>query len=133
MKKIFLITPFLLTACAVGPDYKRPDAPTSAEFKEANDAWKQAQPRDEIARGTWWEIFGDPLLNELVAKVEVSNQTLAASEAQFRQAQAAINAARAPFFPSLDGNASNPEKARTYGEAVKLLSHLAARLIGKET
>lgn len=34
---------------------------------------------------------------------------------------------------ALDGNASNPEKAKTYGEAVKLLSHLAARLIDKET
>ncbi|ESY79096.1 aminoglycoside phosphotransferase [Mesorhizobium sp. LNHC221B00] len=33
---------------------------------------------------------------------------------------------------ALDGNASNPEKARTYGEAVKLLSHLAAKLIDKE-
>ncbi|RUX07885.1 MAG: phosphotransferase family protein [Mesorhizobium sp.] len=33
---------------------------------------------------------------------------------------------------ALDGNASNPEKARTYGEAVKLLSHLAAKLIDKQ-
>ncbi|MGX7874873.1 phosphotransferase family protein [Mesorhizobium sp. ORM6] len=33
---------------------------------------------------------------------------------------------------ALDGNASNPEKAKTYGEAVKLLSHLATRLIGKQ-
>ncbi|WP_027056700.1 phosphotransferase [Mesorhizobium erdmanii] len=33
---------------------------------------------------------------------------------------------------ALDGNASNPEKARTYGEAVKLLSHLAARLIDRQ-
>jgi aminoglycoside phosphotransferase (APT) family kinase protein len=33
---------------------------------------------------------------------------------------------------ALDGNASNPEKARTYGEAVKLLSRLAAELIGKQ-
>ncbi|MER8627660.1 phosphotransferase family protein [Mesorhizobium sp. M1143] len=32
---------------------------------------------------------------------------------------------------ALDGNASNPEKARTYGEAVKLLSHLAAKLIDR--
>jgi len=106
MRRIFFAGLAFLCGCAVGPDYKRPDAPSSAEFKEANDAWKQAQPRDEIARGTWWEIFGDPLLNELVAKVDVSNQSLAASEAQFRQAQAAINVARAPFFPTLDGNAS---------------------------
>lgn len=33
---------------------------------------------------------------------------------------------------ALDGNASNPEKAKTYGEAVKLLSHLAARLIDEQ-
>ena len=33
---------------------------------------------------------------------------------------------------ALDGNASNPEKAKTYGEAVKLLSRLAAKLIDKE-
>ena len=33
---------------------------------------------------------------------------------------------------ALDGNASNPEKAKTYGEAVKLLSHLASKLIDKE-
>jgi aminoglycoside phosphotransferase (APT) family kinase protein len=36
------------------------------------------------------------------------------------------------FKRALDGNASNPEKARTYGEAVKLLSRLAAKLIDKE-
>lgn len=36
------------------------------------------------------------------------------------------------FKRALDGNASNPEKARTYGEAVKLLSHLAVKLIDKE-
>ncbi|MEI9419890.1 phosphotransferase family protein [Mesorhizobium sp. Cs1299R1N1] len=34
---------------------------------------------------------------------------------------------------ALDGNASNPEKAKTYGEAVKLLSHLAAELIEKQS
>ena len=37
------------------------------------------------------------------------------------------------FKRALDGNASNPEKAKTYGEAVKLLSHLAAKLIDKQT
>ncbi|MFD2057193.1 phosphotransferase family protein [Mesorhizobium calcicola] len=36
------------------------------------------------------------------------------------------------FKRALDGNASNPEKAKTYGEAVKLLSHLAAKLIDEE-
>ncbi len=96
----------VLSGCAVGPDYKRPDAPSSAEFRESGEQWKTAEPRDEIARGKWWEIFGDPQLNELVEKVQVSNQSLAASEAQFRQAEAAITVARGAFFPAVDANAS---------------------------
>jgi NodT family efflux transporter outer membrane factor (OMF) lipoprotein len=96
----------LLAACAAAPDYKRPAAPASAEFKETPGAWKQAQPRDEIARGKWWEMFGDPQLNALVEKIDVSNQTLAAAEAQYRQAQAAARAARAALFPEVDANLS---------------------------
>lgn len=34
---------------------------------------------------------------------------------------------------ALDGNASNPEKARTYGQAVRLLAGLAKEAINKET
>jgi aminoglycoside phosphotransferase (APT) family kinase protein len=37
------------------------------------------------------------------------------------------------FKRALDGNASNPEKAKTYGEAVKLLAGLAVKLIDKGT
>jgi NodT family efflux transporter outer membrane factor (OMF) lipoprotein len=106
MKGVFFAGVVFLCGCAVGPDYERPAAVVSDSFKETPQNWKEAQPRDEIARGAWWEIFGDPQLSELVAKIEVSNQSLAASEAQFRQATAAVGIARAPFFPSVDANAS---------------------------
>ena len=106
MKSSCALLVFLLFGCAVGPDYERPAAVTAEEYKETPGAWKEAQPRDEIARGKWWELFGDAELNALAERIDVSNQSLAASEAQFRQAQAAVNVARAPFFPSLDGNAS---------------------------
>jgi NodT family efflux transporter outer membrane factor (OMF) lipoprotein len=106
MKQIAPLLLGFLAACAVGPDYERPAAVVSDVYKETPQAWKEAQPRDEIARGAWWEIFGDPQLNELVVKIDVSNQSLAASEAQFRQATAAIGIARAPFFPSVDANVS---------------------------
>jgi NodT family efflux transporter outer membrane factor (OMF) lipoprotein len=106
MKGFFLITSVLVAGCAVGPDYERPSSALGEEFKETPGPWKEAQPRDEIARGKWWELFGDAELNALVEKIDVSNQSLAASEAQFRQAQAAVSVARGPFFPSVDGNAS---------------------------
>jgi NodT family efflux transporter outer membrane factor (OMF) lipoprotein len=94
-----------LAACTVGPNYVRPTADVPAAFKETQD-WKTAQPRDQELRGEWWEAFNDPLLNTLMGEVSVSNQNLAQAAAQFRQARALVQAARAGYFPSVSGGAS---------------------------
>jgi len=65
-----------------------------------------AQPNDDISRGQWWEIFGDPQLNALQEQVDVSNQTLAIAEAQLRSARAAITVARSALFPTVNVGAS---------------------------
>ena len=95
----------LLSACAVGPDYVRPTVESPTAFKEL-DGWKPAQPRDLEIRGKWWEAFGDPLLNSLEDQVDISNQNLAQAEAQYRQARALVQSARASYFPVVTGNAS---------------------------
>ena len=95
----------LLTACAVGPDYKRPDTEVPQQYKEAGD-WKVANPSDAIARGKWWEIFNDPQLNALEEQVAAANQNIAVAEAQYRQAQALVQSAQASFFPTLGPSAS---------------------------
>ncbi len=93
----------VLAGCTVGPDYVRPEVETPAAFKEG---WKQAEPRDHENRGKWWEAFADPLLNGLQEQVDISNQNLAKAEAQFRQASALVEAARATYFPTLTGGIS---------------------------
>ena len=95
----------LLTACAVGPDYVRPTLDAPVAFREG-EGWKQAQPRDQEFKGKWWEAFNDPLLNSLTEQVSISNQNLAQSEAQFRQARALVQSARAGYFPTVSGNVS---------------------------
>ena len=95
----------LVTACAVGPDYKRPGAEVPQQYKEAGD-WKVASPNDAMARGKWWEIFNDPQLNALEEQVAAANQNILVAEAQYRQAQALVQSARASFFPTLGANAS---------------------------
>jgi NodT family efflux transporter outer membrane factor (OMF) lipoprotein len=94
-----------LAGCVVGPDYQRPSTVMTPAFKEAH-GWKQAAPADSLARGAWWGLYGDPILDGLEARVAVSNQNLAAAEAAYRQAQAAIGAARAQMFPTLGASAS---------------------------
>jgi NodT family efflux transporter outer membrane factor (OMF) lipoprotein len=95
---------FGLTACAVGPAYEKPIAPESAAFKEAN-GWVSAAPSDTLARGPWWELFGDAELNALAAKVEVSNQNIAASRAGYAQARALVAEQRAALLPAVNLNA----------------------------
>jgi NodT family efflux transporter outer membrane factor (OMF) lipoprotein len=94
-----------LAACALGPDYQRPDAPVPEAFKETA-GWKIAQPSDEIARGAWWKVFDDPRLNDLEEQINISNQTVIGAEAQVRQALALIQAAKASYFPVVTAGAS---------------------------
>jgi len=95
----------LFGGCAVGPDYERPDAEVPQAYKEAG-AWKLAQPQDEASRGKWWEIFKDPQLGALLEQVEISNQNVLASEAQFRRARSLLAASRAGYFPTVTADAS---------------------------
>lgn len=101
------------SACIVGPNYVKPATPVAPSFKEPlppnfkeAKGWKQGEPKDDLHRGKWWEIFSDPALNALEEQIDVSNQTLAAAEAQFRQARAAIRVAHSGLYPVLTGGAS---------------------------
>jgi len=94
-----------LSACAVGPDYHRPDVPLGTAYKEAQ-GWKPAQPADTALRADWWRDYQDPVLDGLMQALLVHNADLAQAEAQYRQAQALLKAARAGFFPTVGANVS---------------------------
>jgi NodT family efflux transporter outer membrane factor (OMF) lipoprotein len=89
-----------LAGCAVGPAYQRPTAPESVAFKEL-EGWVPAAPADALERGPWWQLFGDPVLDSLVAGVEVSNQNVAVAAANYAAARAAVQQQRAALFPSV--------------------------------
>jgi len=92
----------LLAGCTVGPKYARPDVPTAPvdAFKET-DGWKPAQPSDQLLRGKWWEIFGDPQLSALENELTVSNQDLKVANARFVEARAMVHFNRAAQFPTI--------------------------------
>ena len=73
------------------------------QYKDT-DGWKVAQPKDDALRGKWWEIFGDPQLNALEEKVNVSNQNIAAATANFFAARALVKEARSQLFPTVTTN-----------------------------
>ncbi|MGO4468086.1 efflux transporter outer membrane subunit [Pseudoduganella sp. RAF53_2] len=94
-----------MSGCALTPTYEVPKTPQPAAFKEAQ-GWQPAAPADTLQRGPWWQLFGDPQLNELAASVEVNNQNVAAAVAQYAQARAIVAEQRAALFPVVTLNAS---------------------------
>jgi multidrug efflux system outer membrane protein len=107
-----MVIVMVLTGCAVGPDYRRPEATTIPEtYAGPSGEWKIAAPQAHLPKGAWWEIFGDPELNQLVAEATAANQDLKAAAARFEQARAVADVARSGLFPRL-GVAFQPVRQR---------------------
>ena len=108
-----LLTALWLTACTVGPDYKRPDAPVPVAYKELA-GWKPATPSDGTDRGAWWSIYRDPELDRLEREVTISNQNVKSFEAAYRAATALVRETQAGLFPTL-GLTSSATRSRSGG------------------
>jgi NodT family efflux transporter outer membrane factor (OMF) lipoprotein len=98
-----LLATVAVAGCNLAPAYRPPTtvmAPTG--FKEA-PGWATAVPSDAVARGEWWTLFGDDLLDSLATRAEVTNQTVAQFRAAYQAARAVTREERAALFPTLTG------------------------------
>jgi NodT family efflux transporter outer membrane factor (OMF) lipoprotein len=96
------------TGCMVGPNYHRPSAPATPEFKEAA-GWEPAHPADRATpalRAQWWSMFGDSELNTLEAQVAPANQSVKVALSQYEQARAMVQYQRANLYPFLSAGIS---------------------------
>lgn len=121
------IAAMLLVACAVGPDFKRPESPKSMQFTETPVPEKTASADTglgasqrfvpgQLVPGEWWKLFGSEALNRIVQKALAANPDLLAAKAALRQAQENAYAQAGTFLPSVDLNAS-PTREKFNGAA----------------
>ncbi|HEY6333934.1 MAG TPA: efflux transporter outer membrane subunit [Blastocatellia bacterium] len=110
---ILCLGAFIIAGCTVGPKYKKPSVPMTPAYKEPppdsfkeGQGWKTAQPGDDKIKGKWWELFGDPRLNELEDELTVSNQNLRIAQDRFIQARAQIRFNRASLYPTISTSPS---------------------------
>lgn len=107
---------FVLAGCAVGPDYVRPSMDMPVAFKEAghdadepadkpaDSGWKTASPQVIDTHQPWWDAYQDAVLSGLMTQANAANQNLRQAEAQYREARAIADAARANFWPTVGLN-----------------------------
>jgi len=106
---------WVLSACAVGPNFKAPPAPRTpgfvapgqlpAQISAAPAASDQPQRfvEDLDIQGQWWTLFQSPELNALIGRGLANSPTLEAAAAALRQANETLAAQRGAFYPSVSG------------------------------
>src|SRR3984957_15493984 len=94
-----------LAAPPTPPPRKTPIVPTPQAYKEIGP-WTQAQPADRLPRDSWWALYGNAELDDLEKGLIAGNPTLAAAFANYAQARALSDQARAGLFPTLGLSAS---------------------------
>jgi NodT family efflux transporter outer membrane factor (OMF) lipoprotein len=105
-----------VSACAVGPNFKRPTPPDATGYGSASQAQTAAaegadgETQRFIAGmdipNQWWTVFRSPSLNRLVDQALTANPNVGAAQAGLRQAHELYLAQRTSFFPSVQGSFS---------------------------
>ena len=93
----------LLAGCSLVPNLKPFQAQAPEQFKEAPKGAVVSPAHNRSV--AWWTVLNDPVLNDLQTQLLQGNQNLQALSAQNRQARAALAAAQASLWPSLNLNA----------------------------
>jgi len=101
-RSLALACALALAGCAVGPDYERPTMALPEAYTEPNVG------EVVTVRADWWMLYGDPLLNELVAAALERNADIRLAVARIEEADANLRVANAAFLPEIDlgGNAN---------------------------
>lgn len=113
-----LLAAALLGGCAVGPDFQAPaDALPAASLAPRPDAaHPQAAVSPDAVPRAWWSLFGDPVLDSLLAGVWDRNLDLQAASARLAQSRARYGVATAGLYPRVGTSASySRERISEYG------------------
>lgn len=100
-----LLLSCLLSACAVGPDYRPPRVPVPDEWHSQPPAGVRADSTDAPTLAAWWTVLNDPTLNQLVDRALEQNQSVKQAMARVVESRARRNITGASFWPTLGASA----------------------------
>jgi multidrug efflux system outer membrane protein len=96
-----VVLPMFVGACTLGPDYRRP----ALLIPDNHRGVVGAPVTESLADLPWWEVFKDPVLQELIRDALLYNYDLRTAAARVEDARAQIGVARSFFYPQVNFNA----------------------------
>ena len=115
-----VIAAFLSGCQSIWPDYSRPKVAVPANYSETTDQVKD-QANSTISN-TWWTLYQDQTLNDLVAKALVNNTDIKLAAARIEEADAVMREVGAALFPEVDLDASGTRSRVTEAGAFPVFS-----------
>ena len=106
LRSVFPLLGFAIVSCAVGPNFERPVVETPAVYRGAEEKAPEVVPLESdkaqsLADLPWWEIFEDPVLDDLLRSALEQNLDLEMALARTEQARQLVIATRSGLFPKL--------------------------------
>jgi multidrug efflux system outer membrane protein len=87
----------MLASCVQGPDYARPEVSTPTQFRSPI----ALQEASSIADAPWWQVFNDPVLQDLINRALQANPDVAMAAARVDQARALVGVAKSEALPQI--------------------------------
>ncbi len=112
----------LLSACTVGPNYKRPSVAVPENYRDAIVPPETPSIAPSIGKEKWWSVFQDPELQNLIRTALDRNYDVRIAAARILQAQAQVGITRSQQFPQINASAGyTGQKIPSFGFAAFLI------------
>ncbi len=95
----------LLGGCMVGPKYNRPAIDAPGSYRGEGTSQASVGSVESLGNEKWWEVFQDPVLQQLIRTALQQNYDAQIAAARVLQAQAQLGIARANQFPMVGAGA----------------------------
>jgi multidrug efflux system outer membrane protein len=99
-----LLAANLIAGCMVGPNYHKPDVQTPTAYHNLPENEQAAAQAVSYADLPWWQVFSDPVLQDLIRTALKQNYDLQTATERISAARAQLAITRSSLFPQVSGD-----------------------------
>ena len=96
----------LVTGCKVGPNYKRPSVAVPSTYHDFSPNPQAEAQAASYADLPWWQVFQDPVLQDLIRTALKQNYDLQIATERINQARDQLTVTRSSLFPQVSADSN---------------------------
>lgn len=126
---------FILAGCAVGPDYKKPQAWSPSQWQKAATQERTSAlsvPTEQEPDAQWWSVFHDPELTSLEQRLAAQNLDVLQASEQLAVSRGQLLLAGAERFPDLAASGSYSRVQHSSKQLQRIVERIGEHSAGSQ-